>query len=583
MTTATYLSSKDDATVKAELVTPSFLAMVQANTGLAVSDQNFALQTKEELMKGIQQGKLTGNLQFGGNSFDHLVFEFQPHENAQAISKEIVEFYANPDYMVIKNQGGGRVQQKPVNGTREVLYDLHIKQDGTAHLHILKSHWSVNGNKINPATTCKDTYVIKAEEYNLNQYLEKKLGFSNCISSFVSGASPNSSFTQPKASPQTKSIVNQAVQQATTVEEYNEIVSQTQNVSVAPNLLANTLTSLDKELAELEEKKIILFETRKTVEATLIVEQNNKILENNNDILTKKVETLENEKEELQAKHDEVLTQKQEQIAIAEEKVKELEEVKQGLENDYDAIKEELEISNIQNQKVAETLEETSKSLNSTLASLEETKEQNSLYKKVIDDQYTQLAEIKEQNAKIAKAMEEQQKAIIELQAERVKQQAVIGEQAEKQLQLEQDNKALQQSIEPISLKVVELATENDTIKAHNNTLLEANNKLTDTVKTFTEFVDKLKNGYDKFAKQVKEKIKGMPELKKEIEPLMKEHTEIAKKVKPIIQETKTSLTDAQKKMMEIMQKKSEQSKSNTDDSEQQNQDNNHTNKFKPK
>jgi len=575
MTTATYLSSKDDATVKAELVTPSFLAMVQANTGLAVSDQNFALQTKEELMKGIQQGKLTGNLQFGGNSFDHLVFEFQPHENAQAISKEIVEFYANPDYMVIKNQGGGRVQNKPVNGTREVLYDLHIKQDGTAHLHILKSHWSVNGNKINPATTCKDTYVIKAEEYNLNQFLEKKLGLSNCVSSFVSGASPNSSFTQPKASPQTKSIVNQAVQQANTVEEYNEIVSQTQNVSVAPNLLANTLTSLDKELAELEEKKNILFETRKTVEATLIVEQNNKILENNNKILTEEVEKVKQEKEELTEKHNQELQEKQNEIFNLSEQHKETLEKLNGLEDDYKNLEEINSINEEQNKKLTNSLEIAEKNADYLRTELNSTKEENNLYKKIVSDQSDQIAEIK-------KAMEEQQKAIIELQAEKVKQNAVIHEQAEKQIQLEQDNHALKASIEPISIKVVELTAENETIKAQNTTLLDANEKLSNSVKAFTEFVDKLKTGYDKFTKAVKEKIKGMPELKKEIEPLIKEHTEINKEVKPLIQETKTNLTEAQKKMMEIMQKKAGQSSSN-EVAEKQTDEPTDKNKFKPK
>lgn len=570
MTTALYLSSKDDATVKQELVTPSFMAMVQANTGLQVNDQNFSLQTKEELMKSIQQGKLTGNLQFGGNSFDHLVFEFQPHEDAQAISKEIVGFYSNPDYIVTKNQGGGRVQQKPVNGTREVLYDLHIKQDGTAHLHILKSHWSVNGSKINPATTCKDTYVIKAEEYHLNEHLKQRLGLVNAVSSFVSGASPNSTFTQPKASPQTKSIVNQAMQQAQTVEQYNEIVSQTKNVSVAPNLLANTLTSLDKELAELEEKKNILFETRKTVEASLVVEQNNKILERNNEILTERVEALENEKEELQAKHEEELTQKQEHIATIQERVKELEEEKEGLENDYSVIQEELEISNTDKQQVIKTLEETSIALNVANKTVEETKEQNSLYKRVIDDQYSQIEEIK-------RAMEEQQRAID-------RQQATIKEQAEKQLQLEQDNRALQQSIEPISLKVVELATENETIKAQNSVLIEANTKLTDTVKTFTEFVDKLKTGYDKFAKTVKDKIRSMPDLKKAIEPLIKEHTELTKEVKPVIQGTKANLTEAQKKMMEIIQKKADQTKANPDsETPMGEQDNSLTNKAKPR
>ena len=106
--------------------------------------------------------------------WDSIVVEGLDDEKLDEQVKAICESYAKPDFTWDKDPGQGRaIQNIKVDGTRQVLYDLHKDELGN-HLHLKVFRWSLNEEEKRVSSCPNDTAkVFDAQLQFTNETLEK--------------------------------------------------------------------------------------------------------------------------------------------------------------------------------------------------------------------------------------------------------------------------------------------------------------------------------------------------------------------------------------------------------------------------
>jgi myosin heavy subunit len=327
MATMKLLSSKDDQAVANHLKTQSGIELKNLATAEPVTTTGFL--TKQKVYDEILTGNLKGNMKEGyGESYDHVVVELGTNADyAQEASKIILNRFQNPNIVVVKNQGNGRVQTKNITGTKEVLFALHQENNGDFHLHVLTFRYAIDGKTVNPQDSQKDKYVRALYLDAINKDLTEA-GLAPLRDFTTSITSPNAAM--PKASITTQNEVKDILSGEIDIEDIqlkNTSISETvleDSIAKAEKLLAQTLESAKKQAEEINQLKqahSVLDDNKALTRAIANLRVTNEELENNNQELKSSNEDLQNDL----AQKETVMFEQGNQIQTLLEQVKEKE------------------------------------------------------------------------------------------------------------------------------------------------------------------------------------------------------------------------------------------------------------------
>lgn len=345
MATMKLLSSKDDQAVANHLQTQSGLDLKNLATAQPVADTGYL--TKQQVFDDIAKGNLKGNLKEpDGESYDHIVVELGTNADyAEKASQVILNRFQNPDLSFVKNQGGGRIQEKNVTGQKEVLFDLHKEANGEYHLHVLVFRYSIDGKTVNPQDSQKDKYVRAKYLQKINEDLEEA-GLTKLRDFSTSITSPNANM--PKASITTQNEVKQVLSGEMDIEDItleNSSITETvldDSISRKEKSLAQLIEQAKKETEELNQLKAaqaVLDDNKNLVRVVATLKESNSLLDDDNKVLQTTVKTLEKDISEKETQMFEQGNQIQtliEQVKEKEAQLKEVEDLQAQSEEDIE-------------------------------------------------------------------------------------------------------------------------------------------------------------------------------------------------------------------------------------------------------
>lgn len=300
---------------------------------------------KETLFNKVNAGELNGRFaDKEGEIFDHIVIEFSnDKEYADKASKIILNRLFKPDTTIIKNQGGGKIQEKNITGEKQLLWDLHEERNGDLHLHVLVNRYDIDGNKINPQNSFKDKYV-RDKFLNL---INEDLHNANLatLNDFTTGITPQT-ISQDKPSLATQNVVKEIIRKGGDISDI-----ELGNNSISEVALSNEVQRLEKEAATLIEQANRKIQEAKEISKAKEAVDNNKILINELSLKDAHIEKIQEQIEQLETlkfnyeqEIEKLNNNNNEHIEVIQaykENVEELNNKIIGLENDYNNIEEE--------------------------------------------------------------------------------------------------------------------------------------------------------------------------------------------------------------------------------------------------
>lgn len=556
MATAIYKGSYTSQELQQKFLTPSFENLIVYKTQQPAASST--LITKQDLVIGQANGQYTGSVLRGatGKEWDHTIWELNADPQiAQAQADIILDFSANPDYHIEKNQGKGRIQRIDIKGERQTLYDFHQEPDGGVnHLHTLTFANAIDGNKVITADPFYQTYVRRRFLEEVNSRLEK--ANLPVINEFQYENTSNNPNSQPGtvAKSQAAELVNGQ-------KTLDEILESPAFKPVDKDHINISLQTEEAELAKLVER---------TKEQQALVQKLKQAAEVSDkyNLLVANVEAITAQKEELEkrlaTKDDEIQLIKEEAINLVSQKDI---EIQAQIEKQHE-IAEQFEIEkgnlrlNIQNLEVEKEEKQ---------AIINELDELNKEQQQELKTVSSELKTVQTNNNALIEALADKNSIIENEKEKNVEYVNKINELTSKYAE---ETKALKLKVLEQGKEITVISGENSKLKNHNQELEKGLNEIKGQVNELTNTNSSLQTSLvalQKWVDGVVEKLKTIltPEQQKKLDLDKTSQAE----GKPAVKRTKKHMTPEIEAKVKEIKEKAEKNKAKTSAPKKSNDD----------